>query len=669
MGAGEPDWFAPVADSLSYLLEADGILAIYCIANSEEVPLREIEKAIDRKRDLLCQYNKCDHIEQLRPLGAGSIFVFHITDRNGQVVGCDADGLPIVKLYDNPNSRSCFLLPARDGMDHANPDRDSLNRLPKTTTPAFRLEAGPLRALFYAQQQLSTPSAGFASVLLFHLINLKRQFAGRAPHSIVLCGFSGHYTGGGNPGHDFHFEQQELRSLPNVSFLNAGAERKAPATRLHRDLANIFHPAYERSKAKMLFDVARLHLAAGDKPSFVNFTKRAAALSPSNTHVQWVMRALETMSSDDANELGYLVGEIDELRDRWNTGFIEAGLGGAAWPNDLQHPQASYSIRPNDRPRLLVVNETSKLEGNRWHLGCHLVSCRLAPSIAEIGAECVGWANGLAGINRILRHDPAAQFEGIIINGEGTLHDDADRAFEIGVIGEFFKKAGKKVFLINSVWEQNSARIEQLVKGFDLIAVRDSRSQANLLRLRSDVRVVPDLCWLEDAEDAEACDVPCAILDSVRTEASERLEAVAAATGLPTFVMSRFFEAFNRAISNGQPAASMPRVLQKPDIKRYQRWLGGRFHGVVLALGAGVPALCLASNTRKIEGMLDDIGLERKMLKVDSLDRLKTVSDVQSLFAGPHGYTESDWAMVGAYKAAARRAADTMFADIANTLG
>ena len=112
--------------------------------------------------------------------------------------------------------------------------------------PAFRLEAGPLRALFYAPQQLATPSAGFASVLLFHLINLRRQLAGRPPHSIVLCGFSGQYIGGGYPGHDFHFEQQELRKLPNVSFLNAGTERKAPPPGLHHDLATIFHPAYGR---------------------------------------------------------------------------------------------------------------------------------------------------------------------------------------------------------------------------------------------------------------------------------------------------------------------------------------------------------------------------------------------------------------------------------------
>ena len=201
-----------------------------------------------------------------------------------------------------------------------------------------------------------------------------------------------------------------------------------------------------------------------------------------------------------------------------------------------------------------------------------------------------------------LRHDPAAQFEGIIINGEGTLHHDADRAFEIGLIGAFFKERGKKVFLVNSVWEENSPRLEELVKGFDLIAVRDSHSQANLLRLRNDVRVVPDLCWLEDAADAEASTSPAPSSTASGPDASERLEAVAAATGLPTFVMSRFFEAFNRAIGNGQPASSMPRVLQKPDIRRYQRWLGGRFHGVVLALGAGVPALCLASNTRKIEG-------------------------------------------------------------------
>ena len=56
------------------------------------------------------------------------------------------------------------------------------------------------------------------------------------------------------------------------------------------------------------------------------------------------------------------------------------------------------------------------------------------------------------------------------------------------------------------------------------------------------------------------------------------------------------------------------------------------------------------------------------MLKDGDLDRLKTLSDVQDLFAG-RGYTNGDWAKVSAYKLAARQSADTMFADIANALG
>jgi hypothetical protein len=658
---GEPPWLSPVAASLHHLAEAPGPMEIYCIANSEEVPIRHIRQACDPARALLCQYNKCLHVEDLRGLGAGSIFVFHVTGRNGQLHGCDAAGRPTFRLYDHPWSRACALLPVRDGMYRA--DGGSLS----AAVPTFRLEAGPLRALFYAPDPSSTPSAGFATVLLFHLINLRRQLSGRPSHAIQLCGFTGVYAGGGYAGHDFHFEQQELRKLPNVSFLNAGADRKVAATRLHHDLSQIFHPAYDRSRARMLFDVARLHLAAGDQMSFGSFVKRAVARSPASTGPQWVMRALEAIPVNERGEV-HPAPEFDELRRRWNTGFPEAEPDEAPPAEDLQHPQAGYSIRPTGRPRVLVVNETSRLDSNRWHLGCRLVSRQLRRNIAAIGAEYVGWANGAAGVSQILRHDPGAQFEGVIINGEGTLHHDADRAFEIGLVAEHFKGSGKKVFLINSVWEGNSTRLSDLFKGVDVISVRESRSQARLLPVRGDVRLVPDLCWLEEGEDAQASEAPVAVLDCVLPETAERLSALAAAAGLPAFVMSRFVESFNRAIAEGRPAADMPRVLRKSDIGRYRGWLGGRFHGMVLALGAGVPFFALASNTTKVEGMLDDIGLQRKMLGLDDLGRLRTASDVEGLFAGPHGYTEGDWERVRAYKDAARQSTAALFTEIADAL-
>ena len=141
------------------------------------------------------------------------------------------------------------------------------------------------------------PSAGFASALLFHLMNLRRALDSRPPHAIVLCGFTGQYAGGAFLGHDFHFEQAELAKLPHVTRLGAEAAGPTPPSRLHRELAEVFHPGYnghKRTKADMLFDVAKLHFAAGDLAAFVDLTRSSAGLNPGFSQMQWLIRILET---------------------------------------------------------------------------------------------------------------------------------------------------------------------------------------------------------------------------------------------------------------------------------------------------------------------------------------------------------------------------------------
>jgi hypothetical protein len=669
--AAEGGWFDGAERGLADLIDAAAPRSIYCVANSEDVDAERILRSLDPGRDALCQYNGCPHARSFAGRGITAVFCFHMTDTSGNIHGI-RDGAPAADLSGYAaGSRACFLRVAGDSVFGA----EAPLLVPDLAIPGFVVDTGRLRGLFYRPDPGVIASAGFASVLLFQAINLRRSFAGRLAHRIVLCGFSGRYPGGGFPGHDFHFEQAELARLPNVSRLEAqpGAQTGPAATRLHHELKNVFHAGYDShgsTKARLLFEVARLHLAAGDTAAFLDYVRRSAGLNPGVTQVRWLLRALELIRREggagaDAG-LERLLPELDLIRARFGSGV--AGEPAATVASGVQHPQAGYAVATGERPRVLIVNETSKMPYNRWHLGCELVSRHLHDRLRAHGLECVGWANGIAGVNRILDHDPEARFEGVLINGEGTLHDNADRAFEIAAIGQYFKGSGKRVFLINSVWEGNGAPMERLVRDFDLVAVRESFSRSRLARARPDARVVPDLCWLEEAPPAEARDEPCAVLDCVEAGTSAELERVAGAGELPMFVMHRFMDAFHRAVVSGVPAARIPQVLRGPDVGAYPRWLGGRFHGVVLALAAGVPMLSTPSNTAKIEAMFADIGLRDKVLEPEALAAVASREDAVALFHGRWEYAAADWAKVAAYKAVAREEIGRMFDDIAAAL-
>jgi hypothetical protein len=659
-------WFAATADALADLFSDPSPRTIYCIANSDAVPVDAVRARLDPARDLLCQYNLCRHAAAFAAPDLASIFLFHMTDRAGQIHGIANDGTPCTDLRAfGPGSRAGFLRSGY-GSDHAPP---------AIGLPAFTLETDRLQALFYDARPGVIPSAGFASALLFHLVNLRRALDGRPPHAIVLCGFTGQYTGGAFLGHDFRFEQAELAKLPHVTRLGAEPAGPTPPSRLHRELAEVFHPGYnghKRTKADMLFDVAKLHFAAGDLAAFVDFTRSSAGLNPGFAQMQWLIRLLETTREDQGAAgaiatLEKLVGGAGQLRAHWESGS-DPGLGGEPFPSAIEHPQAAYAVGSGARPRVLIVNETSKLPFNRWHLGCDLVSRTLVEGLRAQGLECVGWTNSLAGLNRILEHDPEARFEAVVINGEGTMHDNADRAFEIASIGRYLQDLGKRVFLINTVWQDNGARLDALVRGFDLVAVRESVSAEALARVRPDVRLVPDLCWSAEIARPAQRGTSIAVLDCVEPGTTARLADIARAAGLPLFVMDRFFEAFHRAVRGGCTAEQAPRVLRRDDVGAPAGWIGGRFHGVVLALGAGIPILSTPSNTRKVEAMLADIGLDDKLLAPSTLDRLRRRDQLSELFAGPAGFGAADWRKVDDYKRRARLETGRLFAEIAACL-
>jgi hypothetical protein len=102
-------------------------------------------------------------------------------------------------------------------------------------------------------------------------------------------------------------------------------------------------------------------------------------------------------------------------------------------------------------------------------------------------------------------------------------------------------------------------------------------------------------------------------------------------------------------------------VVQKPgesflrDLSRYREVVSGRFHGVCLAMLAGIPVVGIASNTHKIEGLFRDAGLdERAIVATGDLGELR-----EKL-----AYVASRMASIRSYVAAAPERIRQMFLEI-----
>ena len=84
----------------------------------------------------------------------------------------------------------------------------------------------------------------------------------------------------------------------------------------------------------------------------------------------------------------------------------------------------------------------------------------------------------------------------VIVNGEGTFHDDAQGAVWILECCEYIKKKlNIPIFLINTVYQNNTKELSNRMKIFDYIYVRENYSKLELTNDGIQCQVVPDLVF------------------------------------------------------------------------------------------------------------------------------------------------------------------------------
>ncbi|WP_092368683.1 polysaccharide pyruvyl transferase family protein [Phytopseudomonas seleniipraecipitans] len=164
--------------------------------------------------------------------------------------------------------------------------------------------------------------------------------------------------------------------------------------------------------------------------------------------------------------------------------------------------------------KTLLFNDTSS-EG---HHGCHLVMQQIYTLAEQAGMEILracpmhhDWQTD----EQLQRDIRAADI--CLVNGEGTMHDDAPLALRYGALARYCREHGVPCFLINSVW-QNNVRLNADAPLFTRIFVRDVLSQAALGEIGVSAEVVPDLTLSYQYQGAAPARQGLLINGSVLTE-------------------------------------------------------------------------------------------------------------------------------------------------------
>lgn len=292
--------------------------------------------------------------------------------------------------------------------------------------------------------------------------------------------------------------------------------------------------------------------------------------------------------------------------------------------------------------RAILINNTE----SENHHGCYTVINQIKKLLKKKSIKLVyshdtnlGFENYLS---LIKKRD--IKFDLLIINGEGSLHSSSKKAKEIIEIGYWTKKVlNKSVILINSVFQNNDQILISKIKSFDLIYVRDKFSQKYLSNNNIECNYVPDLVFSYNKRVKSINSKKIVFTDSVFRNLSHDLFNLQKSFKNTQFIPLStrpsifFFKAYTRFIVRYY-ILKIPFIFKKYkniDYEIQKKYLNyysfineisnakinicARYHAIVFSLIFRVPFVAIKSNTHKVESLLNEIGLENRLIKIEEL--------------------------------------------------
>jgi polysaccharide pyruvyl transferase WcaK-like protein len=228
----------------------------------------------------------------------------------------------------------------------------------------------------------------------------------------------------------------------------------------------------------------------------------------------------------------------------------------------------------------------------------------------------------------------------VIVNGEGTLHHAQPRAKELVTIGKYVKdKLKLPVVLINSTYQENGNEIAEFMKYLDLIFVRETLSLKDLEQFNLKSKVVPDMTFYSEYNlSHKNTSNVVGVTDSVYIELSQELYDLSLKNNniyLPALTNPKIrintiknilrFIKFNIYKNIKSILHKIGYQLNHQSVRMFYYTNGyenyiqqianlkflvvARYHSLCFALKTSTPFVAIKSNSHKIEGMLEDIGI------------------------------------------------------------
>ena len=215
-----------------------------------------------------------------------------------------------------------------------------------------------------------------------------------------------------------------------------------------------------------------------------------------------------------------------------------------------------------------IVSDTSESS----HFGCKLVMEAINEQLKRIGAKVIK-SNKLG----VIKPEVPSNTDLILVNGEGSVHHG--RNVNLLSVSKLYPKIPAVFF--NAVWDSNPEW--ECLKNFKLITVRESESFNQLPSFVKGL-IVPDVAFIANKLTTFVKPNPTkglCVTDNVLDDDNFDLSAKGWDNPLGFF----------------------------KNMSNYSRVCTGRHHGVCVAASLGIPFSAWPSNTHKIYGMMNDMGI------------------------------------------------------------
>lgn len=335
------------------------------------------------------------------------------------------------------------------------------------------------------------------------------------------------------------------------------------------------------------------------------------------------------------------------------------------------------------KKKIILLNDTSLIS----HYGCKFVSETIDKMINKNKLELVSRFFNEQNYDQIIKRIKNINFDGVIINGEGTIHDKNNYSETILKIVEFIKKNYfVKIFIINSSISNLPNSSLKILRHCDKIYVRESLTKKYLNKHKIKSEIVPDMIFAYNFPKIKKNKSNnIVITDSVFSDTSEKLLKFSKCE--KKYIFCPFFKRpeikynhnkvsllrykysklkshiflflFNKEIN-------ITKYYLKNDITFFKQLknsslnICGRFHGLVISIIFRTPFLVINSNTHKSEGLLIDLKIKNKVIAVKDLKNKHLLKNKK--------LTKSENKKINKYKLNAKIKINKMFDEIKHSL-